>query len=79
MLVDEVKAKAFLARRHRRMHGEYAARRRHGFGLLKCQPVIAHIVAHALQEQKGGVPLIHVKDVNMDAQRAQKPHAADAD
>ena len=37
-----------------------------------------HLLADQLQRQEGGVAFVHVEDRRLHAQRAQQPHAADA-
>ena len=62
---------------HRRVRGEDAMRLRLGqrVGIF---PAARHFLAHQFQREKRRVALVHVKHRGLDAERAQQPHAADA-
>ena len=50
-----------------------------GERLLEVDAVVLHVAAGPLEDGEGGVALVEMADLGLDAQRAQHPPAADAE
>ena len=76
--IHQVEAERVVARGHRRVRGEQRIGADGPQRGVERQPLSSHQLADALELQEGRVPLVHVPDGRLDAQRAQRAHAADA-
>ncbi len=79
VLVDQLAGEAVDAGGHRRVGREDAAGP-HGLdGLAVGEARVLHELADALEAEEAGVALVRVEHLRVDAQRAERPHAADAE
>jgi len=79
VFLDELRREHVEARRHRRVGREHRPRPCRLERLGERQPVLAHEAADALEAEEGRVALVHVEDDGLEAERAQRAHAADAE
>lgn len=78
VLLDQVRRKVVVPRRHGGMGGEDVACAGHLHRLAEAEAVAPHQLPDAFQGEKGGMPLVQVADLGGDAQRHQGAHPADA-
>ena len=78
VLLHQRRGEAVDAGRHRRVGGEHAAGAHRLDRLGERQPG-GHVLADPLEAEEAGVALVGVEHRRVDAERAQRPHAADAE
>ena len=74
----QLAVEGLVARRHRRVGGEDGGRLHRGERLGQAVARL-HPLARALERQERDVALVHVPHGGVDAERAQRAHAADAE
>ena len=68
-----------VARGHRRVSGEDIGRGHDLEGGIKIELLLYNSQADAFEREEGRVALVHVEDLRVDPERAERFHAADAE
>ena len=76
-LIHQIQRKRIIARWNRRVGGEYGVFADFGSGVFQILAAL-HSFAQQFESQKCRMTFIHVPHRRIDAQRSQRPHAADA-
>ena len=79
VLVDQPGLEGVVAGRDGGVGGEHVRRRHRLAGRLEGDAPLLHQNADALEAEEGGVALVHVEHVGLDAQELQGPHPAYAE
>ena len=78
VLLDQAAVEAVVAGGHGRVRGEDGVLGDVAQGVVEAQAVVLHPLANRFERGERAVAFVQVVDARRDAQRRQRPHAADA-
>src|SRR5690349_24366139 len=79
MFLDQIRAESIVSCGNRCMRGEDHMRGDAPHGFRAIDSLLVHPAAHEFERGKGAMPFVEMHDTRHDAERVERPDAADAE